>query len=132
MPWAAEGPGHGFTTGMPWLPFDEQATTRSVAGEDADPDSTLTFYRAALAARRALRPHLHDAVCWEDVPDGCIAFSRQCGEGRLKVVANFGSSEVRLPAPTGTEIEAASSSGVTMDGATLVLPAACTVWLRES
>ena len=130
MPWTAQPPGHGFTTGTPWLPFDEQAACRSVAQQDADDASTLAFYRAALATRRALRPQLADTVEWDAAPDDCVALTRRCGDGRLVVVANFGATEAQVPAPAGARVELASWPGAALDGTTLTLPAACTVWLR--
>jgi hypothetical protein len=45
------------------------------------------------------------------------------------VLANFGTTDVQLPAPAHAEVELASWRGAAVDGATLTLPAACTVWL---
>jgi alpha-glucosidase len=89
MPWTAADPGHGFTTGTPWLPFGEQATTKAV---DADPP-TLALYKQAIAVRRGLRDELPREVTWLDVPDCALAFRR----GRLTVVLNTGPSPVPLP-----------------------------------
>ncbi|MFO0571252.1 MAG: alpha-amylase family glycosyl hydrolase [Polyangiaceae bacterium] len=51
MLWNAD-PGHGFTTGKPWLAFGQEADAFNVTAEDADPASMLSFYRDALALRR--------------------------------------------------------------------------------
>ncbi len=51
MPWET-GPGQGFTTGSPWIPFGPDADRLSVASQQADPSSTLAFYRGMLALRR--------------------------------------------------------------------------------
>ena len=50
IPWAT-GEGQGFTTGKPWVSFGAQADELSVATQDADPSSTLTFYRNLLRLR---------------------------------------------------------------------------------
>ena len=54
MPWAGDAPPYGFGPGpgQPWLPQPLDWADRSVAAEEQDPDSTLAFYKAALAARR--------------------------------------------------------------------------------
>ncbi len=56
VPWerpSAVGPGAGFTTGEPWLPFVEDAERLCVAAQEEDPDSTLNLARRVLAVRRA-------------------------------------------------------------------------------
>src|ERR687894_1128643 len=55
MPWADE-PGGGFTTAdaRPWLPFGDLAAC-NVAGQRADPGSTLHLVRDLIALRRAHR-----------------------------------------------------------------------------
>jgi alpha-glucosidase len=130
MPWSAAGPGHGFTTGRPWLPFDEQARTRAVDRQAADETSTLTFYRSALAARRRLLPSLGSDVRWEDAPTQCVALSRPCGDGRLHVLTNFADEACRVPVASGAVLELASAPGVTLGTDAVELPAACTAWLR--
>lgn len=51
MTWTAE-PGHGFTTGSPWIAFGAAPEETAVEVEDKDPASTLTYYRQLLAFRR--------------------------------------------------------------------------------
>ena len=46
-------PGHGFTTGHPWLRFGADADRRNVAAQDGDEDSVLSTYRRLIALRRA-------------------------------------------------------------------------------
>ena len=54
IPWSGDAPPYGFGpgAGQPWLPQPLDWADRSVAAQEQDPDSTLAFYRAALAARR--------------------------------------------------------------------------------
>ena len=49
MPWDGEAPHAGFTTGLSWLPVKPEQAERHVAGQEADPGSTLAFYRRMLA-----------------------------------------------------------------------------------
>ncbi len=64
IPWSGDAPPYGFGpgTGQPWLPQPPDWADRTVAAQEQDPDSTLAFYKAALAARRK---HTTDAT--EDV-----------------------------------------------------------------
>ena len=89
MPWTPDPPGHGFTTGTPWLPFGPQALTRAVAAHPP----TLDFYRRALGLRRALLDDLPREVIWLDLPAGSLGFTR----GPLTVVLNTGPDPVPLP-----------------------------------
>jgi alpha-glucosidase len=130
MPWESEPAGHGFTTGTPWLPFDEQARTRAVDVEDDDRTSTLAFYRAALETRRRLRPGLGEAVTWAEAPADCLALTRPYAGGRLLVAANFGDGQQRVAFDGDGTLELASADGVALHDGTLMLPGATTAWVR--
>ena len=65
----------------------------TVEAQEADPDSMLHLYRAALAIRRA-EPGLGDGpMTWLDAPDDVLAFAR----GELVCVVNLGGEPVALP-----------------------------------
>jgi glycosidase len=53
MPWTAEGPNYGFTTGTPWFQFAPGAATTNVASQTGRSDSLLTRYRNLIAARES-------------------------------------------------------------------------------
>ncbi len=89
MPWTPDAPGHGFTTGTPWLPFGDQAKERNVESEPP----TLAFYREALALRRQLRAELPRPVEWLDLGDDVLGYRR----GSLTVMLNTGTSGTALP-----------------------------------
>jgi alpha-glucosidase len=96
IPWSGDAPPYGFGpgAGQPWLPQPPDWADRSVAAQEQDPDSTLAFYKAALAARRK---HTSDAT--EDVEllragSDLLAFRR----GGLTVVLNAGAEPTELPA----------------------------------
>jgi alpha-glucosidase len=71
MQWDATPTG-GFSTGEPWLPLVDPAT-RNVAGQERDPGSLLSLYRAAIALRRTLGSGMR---LLDDVPEGVLAFLR--------------------------------------------------------
>src|SRR4051812_16298507 len=122
MPWTSAGPGHGFTTGEPWLPFGPDAVTQAVEREPA----VLTAYRSMLSARRSLRGSLRNGIEWLDTPDDVMAFRR---EGGLVCVLNTAAEPVELPL-AGT-IVLATADGAAVAGGSLAVPAASTVWLSE-
>jgi alpha-glucosidase len=99
MPWTAE-PGHGFTTGRPWLRFGDDADTRNVAAQDADPGSVLATYRRLIDLRRhseALRSGALRVV--ETGITNVLAWSRELTGERILVVVNF------ADAPRETRVE---------------------------
>ncbi len=79
IPWTSEGPGFGFTAGEPWLPMPEWFSDVSVEAEVDDPDSTLSLYRKALAARPDLTTN--EELEWLDSPESVLFFRRGDGIG---------------------------------------------------
>src|SRR6478672_3892514 len=55
LPWTVDGPSFGFGAGGAHLPQPRWFGPCSVQAQEADPDSTLRFYRRALELRRALQ-----------------------------------------------------------------------------
>ena len=129
MPWSADAPGLGFTTGEPWLPFGDDARGLAVDVQEDDPDSTLTAYRRLLATRRALLAEgLPDTVELLDTSDDVLAFRR----GPLLAALNTAGEPVQLRVPAGAALLAATAAGAEVDGDEVTVPAASTVWLRTS
>ncbi|WP_343900888.1 glycoside hydrolase family 13 protein [Nocardioides aquaticus] len=118
VPWSGTAPPYGFGAGagQPWLPQPDDWAGVTVEAQLGDPGSTLTFYQAALAARREHALGLPDAV--EAGTDGDVLRVRR---GDLLVVLNCGDAPAELPAG-----EVLVSSGP-LDG---VLPPATSAWLR--
>ena len=125
VPWTAQAPGFGFTDGEPWLPFDKDAAKRNVESESADEDSTLTFYRRLLRARRELLP-TDDRVHWLELANDVVAFRR----GDVTVVTNFADTPATLH--VDGEVLFSSSEQPTTEGGVATLPPSTTVWLRVS
>jgi alpha-glucosidase len=120
IPWAGDTPPYGFGPGttQPWLPQPDDWAPLTVAAEADDPDSTLSFYRAALAARREFATTAGEDVELLDVGADLLAFRR----GGLTVVLNCGATPA--PMPDG---EVVLASGPL----TGRLPADTAVWLRS-
>lgn len=101
LPWSG-GPGAGFTSGRPWLRIGDDAGTRNVAAQRADPDSVLACYRRLLAAR-ASEPSLQDgALDLVDVGDPTVLAYRRNGSGdEVLVLVAFDrrGASVRVPSP---------------------------------
>ena len=130
MPWTAADPGHGFTTGRPWLPFGTEAAERAVDVQERDPDSTLELYRRALQARRKLRERLSAEVTWVEAEDDVLAFTRADERGpALLCVLVTGDTARTLPVGPA-QVLLSSRSGVRLEDGQLSVPAGTTAWVE--
>ena len=94
--WTAE-PGHGFSTGTPWI-VGRDDTGFSVAEQEADPGSVLHHYRGLLALRRgseALR--LGDVEFVDADRAGYFAWFRRAGDERYFVQLNLTDQPLAAP-----------------------------------
>lgn len=122
IPWTADSPGHGFTSGQPWLPFVADADVRNVAALAARDDSMLGFYRRALTLRRsAVRGSFH----WLPAPAGALAFAR---EG-LVCALNTSARPVEVALPVEGSLLLASAQQACVAGTSLQLPADAAAWV---
>jgi alpha-glucosidase len=96
MPWG-DGPGGGFTTGVPWLPVPEGHVELSVDAQAADPESLLCWVRGFLAWRRGQAALVRGDIEFFDLAAPVLAFTRGEGAGRMNCVFNLGLEEVRVP-----------------------------------
>ncbi|MFJ4438934.1 glycoside hydrolase family 13 protein [Streptomyces sp. NPDC088923] len=132
LPWTREGSSYGFGPGGSWLPQPADWGGLSVEAQTGVPGSTLEFYRAALALRRA-QPALGAGteVTWLHAPEGVLALRRETADGRpIVVTAHTGSAPVTVPCPG----EALLSSGDTLpvagaDGNVVLTPDTTVWWL---
>jgi alpha-glucosidase len=120
IPWSGDAPPFGFGPGteQPWIPQPKDWAELSVEEQDADPTSTLAFYRTALAARRSFATTAGDRVDGLEVDGDVLTFRR----GPVTVVLNTGTTAVELPAG-----DVLASSGPLVGDR---LPADTAVWLR--
>jgi alpha-glucosidase len=119
MPWSGDAPPFGFSTGpSSWLPMPPSWASLTVEAQQADPESTLSVYRAALRLRRTEEELRAGEFGWLDAPVECLAYRR----GQITVVLNAGTESVPLPAG---QVLLAS---VALDGP--ALPANAAAWVR--
>ncbi|MDQ4085459.1 MAG: glycoside hydrolase family 13 protein [Actinomycetota bacterium] len=79
MPWSGSVPPFGFSpdgAAGTWLPQPPEWAPLTVAAQQHDPDSTLSFYRRALALRRRLLPTLGSSVEFLASAPEVLAFRR--------------------------------------------------------
>jgi alpha-glucosidase len=116
LPWTSGGPSYGFGPGGAHLPQPEWFADLSVDAQEGSPESTLSFYRAALAARRRLQAA--EQLNWVEDRDQVIHFVRP---GGWHSITNFGTEPVDLPAG-----DLVVSSAPLVDG---LLPQDTTAWV---
>lgn len=116
LPWTDEDPSYGFSTAAPHLPQPASFAELAVSVEDGDPASTLTHYRAALAARARLQSG--EELTWVEDVDSVVHFARP---GGWHSVTNFGVAPVEL-----VDGEVVLVSSPLLDGA---LPPQATAWV---
>ncbi|MFE6510865.1 glycoside hydrolase family 13 protein [Nocardioides sp. NPDC057767] len=110
LPWSGFEPPFGFSIvpdedlpTQPWLPQPAEWVDLTVAAQNGVRDSTLEFYRAALAARRAYALGADEDVEILDAPEGVVSFRRGGVGGSedtrsdLIVVLNCGMEPTPLP-----------------------------------
>jgi alpha-glucosidase len=117
LPWTASGPSFGFGLGPAHLPQPGWFGPLSVAEQEADPDSTLSLYRRALAWRRTLRAA--EELDWPDCADPEVVHFRR--PGGWHSVTNFGAGPIELP-PGRTILASTRAPG-------RVLPPNATAWV---
>ncbi len=90
MPWTDAAPQGGFSAGDPWLPIPEAHLARSVAQQEARPDSLLNAYRSFLAWRRRHPALRHGDIAFLETEAPLLAFKRRGGGEHLVAVFNLG------------------------------------------
>ena len=100
IPWGGSEPPYAFGPGtaQPWLPQPEAFGELTVEKQEADPDSTLSFYRDLLALRRKVAAGVEHTVTLLDSSPGTLAFRR--GDD-LVCVVNCSSRPAKVPAEAG-------------------------------
>ncbi|MCB0010730.1 MAG: DUF3459 domain-containing protein [Anaerolineales bacterium] len=81
----------GFTTGEPWLPLAPDFAEVNVAGQLADEQSTLAFYRRLLRLRREQPALTSGTITFVDgLAADLLAYVRAYESRRLLIILNFG------------------------------------------
>jgi alpha-glucosidase len=96
MPWDTSDSPNGFSTGKPWLPVKYEHSVLNVQTQNGDPESTLQFYRRALAFRRE-HPALVDGdIEFFKTNEPVLAFRRSDENQSLVCIYNLSSRPVRV------------------------------------
>jgi alpha-glucosidase len=96
MPWAGE-PGHGFTTGRPWIRFNDDADTRNVVAQAADPDSVLATYRRLIALRHGRVSLRRGSLRRLDIGGiDVLSYVRESDGEATLIVANFAQEDTKV------------------------------------
>ena len=103
--WSAEE-NAGFSTEKPWFYVNENYPQVNVAAQEADPDSLLNFYRAAIRLRKSL-PVVRDGRYREFYRHSgkLYVYARETAAERLLVVCSFAEKPVRFRAPKGYRLD---------------------------
>jgi alpha-glucosidase len=102
MPWDAEAPNLGFSSGTPWLPPGGAHRALAVSRQEGDVDSVLNFARRFLAARKRNTALRLGEIEFLDTPAQVLAFRRGWeGESVLCVFNTSDADASYAPAPRG-------------------------------
>jgi len=96
IPWEQGEPPNGFTSGTPWLPVKAPQAALNVAGQEADENSMLAFYRTILAWRKQ-----HEALVDGDIEffrtaEPVLAYRRTGPEGAMVCIFNLSPEPVTV------------------------------------
>jgi len=119
IPWTRDGVSFGFGDAQPHLPQPAWFGEQSVEAQDADPSSTLSLYRTALALRHELQGA--ETLEWVADGEGVLHFARP---GGWHCVTNVSSDEP-VVLPSGEVL--LTSAPLADDGR---LPRDTTAWVR--
>ena len=93
MPWDADSPNYGFSTGTPWLPPSPSHRELAVSVQEADAHSTLSYARTFLRARRESTALRLGQINFLDAPPPILAFLRTYENERLLCVFNMSGAD---------------------------------------
>ncbi|MDC9823540.1 alpha-glucosidase family protein [Devosia sp. ZB163] len=105
MPWEEGEAPNGFTTAKPWLPVKPNHSALNVEAQNADPNSTLNFYRRILAFRRA-----HPVLATGDlefikVAEPLLAFRRTSKSEAMTCLFNLSAEPITVTLDGGEGLE---------------------------
>jgi len=138
IPWSGDIPSYGFGPGeQSWLPQPSEWARLSVQAQESD-DTTLNFYRSALARRRSEPATGDGELQWRNseltASEGVLAYTRPHPQLPLTCVLNTNDHNISLPKVFGTELLQASGPEVAVvdsaDGEYVVVGPETAIWLR--
>jgi alpha-glucosidase len=93
MPWIADRPNLGFSSGTPWLPLGETHRALAVDRQDHDPASALAFARRCIALRKSHPALRHGRLQPVEAGPERLVFDRSDGRQTLRCTFNLSNSE---------------------------------------
>ena len=95
LPWSGETPPFGFSSSPDtWLPMPADWASLTVEKQDADPDSTLAFFRMALELRKERTEFDGGELEWLTTPRDGLIFERNGGALVCALNAEIGRAHV--------------------------------------
>jgi alpha-glucosidase len=125
MPWDANAPHAGFTSGKPWLPVAEAHIGAAASAQERDPESALNAARRLLAWRRQQPQLTRGEIVFYDAPEPVLALRRDLpGHPGIIAIFNLGSAPASFTLPQVQGASAMSGHGLegSVDGVTVTLP----------
>ncbi|WP_092061260.1 alpha-glucosidase family protein [Poseidonocella pacifica] len=101
MPWVQDNANGGFTDSKPWLPVAVEHLERAVTRQDADQNSTLTFYRNMIAFRNAHEPIRKGTIRFVERGPDMLSFVREYEGNRVFCAFNLSGKAQPLDLPEG-------------------------------
>jgi alpha-glucosidase len=124
MPWDANGPNLGFSSGTPWLPVGEAHRPLAVSEQQTQTDSSLNWTRRFLALRKNTPALRWGDIEFLDAPSPVLAFVRQHEKERVLCVFNMSSEAVSFAdRRLANARPLLQTQGLVMTDTTCVLPA---------
>ena len=132
MPWRADAPHAGFSSGRPWLPVEPRHLPLAVDRQEADPDSPLAFTRRFLAWRKGHRALAVGDIRFLAAEDRVLAFERRYADERILCAFNLSGSpaQVRIDGAGGARVLEGSGLAGTLAAGVADLPAHGAVFAR--
>lgn len=94
MPWEANAPHYGFSSGEPWLPLGDDHRAMAVDVEEADPHSMLTLTRRLLAIRNSNEALQSGDLKILEAQGDLLVFERRSHQQTLICAFNMGPREI--------------------------------------
>ena len=124
MPWD-DSAGAGFSTGTPWLPIPDAHRARSVAMQEADPDSVLHSFRHFMHWRKSQPCLRWGDIAFLETAEPILAFTRRFEGNTQHMVFNLGAAPANIELPLPENLRLLEGHGLrtgTLAGRCLELP----------
>ena len=101
MVWARDNKNAGFSEQKPWLPVAMEHLDRAALPQAADPDSTLSFYKAMLAFRARHPAFAKGSITITEARDDYIALIREHDGVQIFCAINLSGQDQPMKVPPG-------------------------------